>query len=906
MLRRFFSNKISRFSTAALLAATALLAGCGGGGAGAAGAAAAPAAVASQTITGTAATGVPLVGATVTIKDSSAPPKTASGISAAGGVFNIAVTGMTPPFMLEAAPAVAGQSNMYSILPAMNMTATATQNVNITPVTTLVMYELNNGADPGNMFRTAGFAGITSVTTVENTATTVRNVLASKLPIVGVTALNAVPSGFSMMYGNFIANGVNVYDKALDNIGKITGYAAGGASLTAAPSAVATATYAPSNTGAGGAAPTAASFALSAAPTTVKSDGSTTTTITVTALSAANAAVPGVTVNLSASTGILGAPSVVTGATGSGTVAFSSDASRVNRTATITATAGAATAQIPVQIVGSTLTLGSTGLTLPDNGLTPVTLTVTPKDPAATPVVGAAVSLTQTGPGMVTITPASGVTGVNGTFTATVSGVAGKTGAVTINASALGSTATTALTVSPAAATFGISQQTLTPATCPPLLPPCAAQIVPGNPAVTAMKIGDSLAITVNAPAPAANVTFATTTGVWNGLTAIQTVPVVAGVAAATLTTTQAGVATVQVYDPLVPATSAMLTVGMTAATASSITLQPSPAVVTKKVGATAGSSTLIAMVRDSLGFPVGGAPVAFSIVNPTGGGETVTPVVAFTAATTAGGLNLGEVRTSFTSGSLSSPASGVQIRASVVGASLTVPATGCPGAVVTATCPCSGGVLGAANAICPVTTQATGVNFTPSGSDATIVIGGTAGSVAFGQSSTVGVGGNNTTYTLPMSVLVADSAGNPAPLGTVVNLSVWPIAWSTGPACSVTGTYFNEDNNENLFLDPGEDGTRKIYPGGAVVLGGKLDGLLTPPNSAGGTLPASVVTDASGVATFSLTYLKGSAIWTTVRVRATTVVQGSATVGETIFPLPALQTDVVPACLLGNSPYVF
>ena len=48
-------------------------------------------------------------------------------------------------------------------------------------------------------------------------------------------------------------------------------------------------------------------------------------------------------------------------------------------------------------------------------------------------------------------------------------------------------------------------------------------------------------------------------------------------------------------------------------------------------------SKTLIATVTDATlptGQPVGDAAVAFSIVNPTGGGETVTPVVALNRTT--------------------------------------------------------------------------------------------------------------------------------------------------------------------------------------------------------------------------------------------------------------------------------
>ena len=488
--------------------------------------------------------------------------------------------------------------------------------------------------------------------------------------------------------------------------------------------------------------PPATSFSLLADPPTVNSDGLNSTTITIVALNAANATVSGVVATLSADSGILSDPTITTG-TGAApvTVTFSPGASKINRTATITATAGAISAQIPVQIIGSTVALSSTGSTLPDDGQSPVTLTITAKDSGGKVVPNAAVTLIQTGSGSVTLTPTSGITDVNGQLSAQAKGA--RAGKVTISVAALGATATTDITVSPTAATFAIDQLDGVDAL---------------NTTLAAMKIGNTLSVRVNS-LNAANVTFATTTGVWNGGTSsVVTVPAVGGKASASLTTTQAGVATVQVYDSAAPATSDSLTVTMTSTNAASITVQPSPSVVSRSVGSTTGSSTLIAMVRDVNGFPVGDAPVSFSIVNPTGGGETISPVVVLSASTTAGGLNLGEARTSFTSGSASSGANGVQIRASVVGTYV------------------------ATEPFDPITLLP--VNLTSSGSDATVIIGGTSGSVAFGIATAIATDSSNSNYVQDMSVMVTDSNGNPAPVGTVVNLSVWPLTFSTGTAC--------------------------------------------------------------------------------------------------------------------------
>jgi hypothetical protein len=624
-----------------------------------------------------------------------------------------------------------------------------------------------------------------------------------------------------------------------------------------------------------GASENAATLDLAASPTSIKTDNSNISTITVNALTSGNAILSGVSVNLSTDTGILSSPTVTT----PGNVTLTCGGNKSNRTATITATSGAATAQIPVSIVGSTVTLAAGASSISTTGSTALTVTV--KDAGSNVVSGTDVTLTQSGTGTVTFGAASGTTNSSGVFSTTVTG--NTNGTVTITATALGATASVVITVTDEATVFYIDQQRL----CPGAYPGSCAGVANSNP--TAMQLGQKLEIRVNAPGTIDNVVFATTAGTFTDASnpantgGVITVAVDGSdKATAYLTTTTAGIATINIYDWANPATNDSLTVAMTSAIPAAIELQASPIIVPKSVGTTTGSSTLIAMVRDANGYPVGNAPVLFSIVNPTGGGETISPVVVMSAATTAGGLNLGEARSSFTSGSLPSAAGGIQVSASIVG--------------------------------------------TPAIIDyATIVIGGVAGSVAFGQATSLGVDDTAANYTLQMSVLVADSNGNPAPEGTVVNLSLWPIAWSTGTGCSYDpdgcrwddsdppicipgnfGTFWNEDINENLILDAGEDGRRLFYDSSIDGGPGTSDGYITAVNSAAGTVPATVTTDANGVAGFKLTYAKTSSIWTVVRVRASTIVQGTETVGEVNFRLAPLASDVTPTCKITGSPYNF
>lgn len=600
--------------------------------------------------------------------------------------------------------------------------------------------------------------------------------------------------------------------------------------------------------------PVAAAISLSASATSVASDNSTSTTIAATVVDASNAAVAGVTVAFSADTGFLSTASAVSDASGKATVTFSSGTSNPSsRTATITATASGKSTQIPIRISGATVTVASTASSLVVGGSN-ATLTVTVKSASGSVLPGQAVTLTTSGTGSVTLTPATGTTDATGAFTSVVT--PGAAGPVTVTVSAVGETRTFAYTVTGASVAFQITAPAIDP---------------------SASSIGTPVMISVAAPPPTTSVVFVSTLGTWDATgSSVVTKTVTAGIVSANLVSTASGVANVQVYDAAQPSVSATRTISFTAAAsaAARITLQASPSVVAPSTGGTTGVASLVASVTDASGNPVGGAAVAFSIRNPTGGGETITPAVALTSSVVTSSLALGQAKTTFTAGSLPSGAGGVQIQASVVGTSV---ATG------------SG----------------------TSGSDATIVIGGTAGSIAIGQSTVISDGASSTIYTLPMSVLVADSNGN-AVANAVVSLSTWPIAFNIGgnvcppPAGSpaTPGTfYYNEDANENLVLDPGEDGTRRPYFGGAttVVPG---DGTLSPPNSSAGTLPTTVTTGTNGVATFMLTYTKSSAGYILDRIRARTLVQGTETLSEVKFVLPYSLADLGPPCLLGASTF--
>ena len=632
-----------------------------------------------------------------------------------------------------------------------------------------------------------------------------------------------------------------------------------------------------------------ASLALQRSAAGVKSDDSDSSTIIVTALDSNGGVVQGASVQFSVATGNLIPGSVVTDASGKGSVDFSSGSTDIaTRTATITASANGVSAQIPVLISGSTVDITSPITSIPDNGSSTTTLTVQVKDAGGNNASGIPITLSQSGGGGVSFSPASGSTNSGGQFVTTVSGL--RPGSATATVSAIGETRTLAYTITPTSTTsFNIDQQTLN-------------GIVIANNDVTPMTIGSSLAIRVNAPA-ATNVVFATTQGTFAGSSTVS-VPVVGGKAIATFTSASAGVASIQVIDPANPTVSTdTLTVAVTSAatSAAKITLQAAPSVVSVSLGGTSSTASLIATVTDGSGNPVGGAVVAFQIVvgTGTGGGELISPVVQLTNTTAAAGLSLGQAKAIFTAGSLPSSQSGVKIRASVIGASTTVetrdPLNLAP--------------------LCPTC-----------GVDASIVVGGAPASISIGQPSDFTDSADKTQYIFPMSVTVSDASGQGVP-GIVVSLSVFPVGWSTSVAGGVPygcgfdldngidrGTFKNEDANENFILDASEDGARRYYDDDALATGlsPTKDNKITAPPADGGVLPATVTTGTGtngttkGVASFTLTYPKSSAVHLIDRIRASTLVQGTETVGELRFRLPQLQIDSDPTCKLPPSPYVF
>lgn len=605
--------------------------------------------------------------------------------------------------------------------------------------------------------------------------------------------------------------------------------------------------------------PAVAKILMAVSQNSVKSDGSDSSTITATVLDKNNAIIPNAVVTFSSSSGVVVAAAAVTDTNGKITAAYNAGADKSNRTDTITATAANSVAgQIFVKVTGTqiTLTAGSSSLNAP-SGTTSLVATLT--DAGGAVITDTPIVLSTSGAGGVTLSSSTVASGA----AVTVTGAS--TGSATVTASALGVQSTINFSVSGGGNAFGITSPSASPAT---LVTGQALTIVISAPGLSSVQAATTLGTLTDANNAAATGSLINAT-------------VVSGVATVTLSSTAGGTATVQVTNPSNVSVSASLTVAISppVANANVISVQANPSTIGVSFGGNQNSLSLRASVTDAAGQPIANVPVQFEIVNPVGGGEFISPAIAYTKATTTADGGVGDAVATFTSGSKASGqgASAIRIKATVVGNS-TVSST------------------------------------------ASVVISGVATSVTIGQSSKITNNASNTSYILPMSVQVADSAGNPVS-GATVNLKVRPVAFSTGVNCTPAQTFIAEDaslnvagtviggGNGNSSLDIGEDGQRYAISGNlGSSLGssaGTQDGQLTPANSNAGTIPGQVTTAVDGTADFNFTYLKSNSIWTVVQMTASTLVGGTESQQSVIFRLAAAEEDVT-TCRISNSPYLY
>ena len=596
-----------------------------------------------------------------------------------------------------------------------------------------------------------------------------------------------------------------------------------------------------------------ATIRINSSASVLNADGTSSLTFTIFALTSGNASVAGASIDLAATNGvILSKPSVVTTDTGATVTMIAVSADQTNRSSTLTASCAGCTASpaiSQIKVVGASISLSSSGVSALIVGSSSAALSATVKDVFGVPMPGVTVSFAATDATVLGLNAPTGVTNSSGVATVAVSGLGA--GSASINATALGNAKSQPYTSGVASAVLAVTS--------------------PVNIAVLVTNIAQT--ITVSAPG-ASIVTFTTTRGIFANGTSSQSVAVANGTASSVLTSSQAGTATITIFDSQSRSANLTLVVSPPVSAVNKILLNASQ--TTLPITAASGTQSSIILTARAVLFDgstdqsVANVPIEFSMSGGPGAGEFLAPALVFTNSA-------GVAVATFTAGTAASIPNGILISAKAQST-----------AVQTGT--------------------------SPSNNSVQLTIGGQALSVAFGPASVLGENSDKTLYVQAYSVQVADANNNPV-ANQVVTLRMRPVAFSLGDACSITATFCSEDVNGNSSLESAvEDGTRTpttvatagSCPNIAPVAVGTKDGKLTPQNSDGGSVPATVTTGVNGIAAFDLTYLKGSALWVINKLTASVSSNGTETSNSTIFRLAASVPDVDPKCTLPPSPYSF
>jgi hypothetical protein len=202
----------------------------------------------------------------------------------------------------------------------------------------------------------------------------------------------------------------------------------------------------------------------------------------------------------------------------------------------------------------------------------------------------------------------------------------------------------------------------------------------------------------------------------------------------------------------------------------------------------------------------------------------------------------------------------------------------------------------------------ATVANTSISGSS-TVTVNNRALFITIGTSNTIANLDQNT-YSKPFSVYVNDANGAAVANQTIV-LSAYPLSYYKGRLTFSAGAWqrinnaltpitncLNEDANRDGILQASEDDGRNVgvAPASANLTGnGNGDGVLTP-GSPGVVAPATVTTDANGLATFNLNYGEQFAPWLNFEVKARASVSGTESSAIYLYEAGGVASDFTDA----------
>lgn len=308
------------------------------------------------------------------------------------------------------------------------------------------------------------------------------------------------------------------------------------------------------------------------------------------------------------------------------------------------------------------------------------------------------------------------------------------------------------------------------------------------------------------------------------------------GYATTTASASTAGPATV---SALLGGTSTVATASINyyAATPATIVLQANPSAVRPNaVGTSANTAVLSAVVRDSSGNAVQGAVVNFTLVKDTSGG-TISPGTGVTDAN-------GRVVASFIPGATATAANGVEVRAATGNGLIT--------------------------------------------SIAKLTVSNQALFIAIATSNTISnKTGDDTVYSKPFSVQVNDANGA-AVVNQTVTLAIYPPTYRKG-RLGWNGTSWGMIS-ALVVQCPNEDVDRS-----GILAGNNRDidgnGVLTP-GIPGVIAPASVVTDATGFATFNVLYGEQYVPWIDFEITARATVAGTESSNSFFYPAAGMASD--------------
>jgi hypothetical protein len=603
----------------------------------------------------------------------------------------------------------------------------------------------------------------------------------------------------------------------------------------------------------------AAAVQLSVSSPQMLSSATATTVVTAVVVDATGQAVSGQSVNFGKGTDTSAYFTNLTGVTsanGVATATLNIGNNLSNRTISLSATAGAASAANTVAVTGTQIAVsGNTSMALNASS----TLTIIVKDSTGVPVPGVTLTVASKNGNPVVLTPSTGVTDPTGQITAKVTATNAGTGSDVLTFTGAGVTQTQSLTISSASFAF-TAPAAVAPATTPEILVNTATP-------VTIHWTNGGVAV------PAASVVnFYTSRGAFaaSGVAATSA----AGDATATVTANSTGLTTFTASGPGgTPSTT--LSVVFITNTATTVSAQANPGTVAvNAAGATVNQSVISVIVRDASLNLVKNAHVVFSqITDPSGGS-----LPANTAVTDVNG----SASVNYIAGTISTGQNGVVI----------------------------GATVDSVNGIALATPLTTTTALTVSAQTLFVRL------LTDNKMYTAALPGN---YMIQYTAAVTDAAGNPAIDGTVVRFSLRPkrpfplpavgatpaqpalvsfykgtMMWFPDPLVAGAGVWapgylnagvvtygytascLSEDLNQNNVLDAGEDSNNN----------GRLD-------PTGFALVNATGTTVGGFATAQISYGKSLAYWAAFDLQANAGVVGNDPPAVTsVGILPGLVTD--------------